>query len=69
MGLMEDREVPQEQVRVPADPADPRPERDLAAGSQGQRPAPDRAGLELVRPDKIARAAVAARRSQDGASG
>ncbi len=62
VGLAEDRWVLQEQVRVSARLADAGAHRKLAPGAERQRPSADRARLELIRPDKIARAAVTADR-------
>jgi hypothetical protein len=60
--LTEDRRVLQEEVRMTARPADPRPHRQLSAGAKRERPASDGAGLELVRPHEIAGTAIAAYR-------
>jgi hypothetical protein len=54
----QDRGVLQEEVGVPARPTEAGAHRELAAGPQGERTTPDRAGLKFIRPDKIGRTAI-----------
>ncbi len=65
-----DRRVLEEKIRVPARSADARAHRELAPRPKGERASPDRsAGLEIVRPDEIARTAVAAHGRHGGTYG
>ena len=45
--------------------AEPRSHGELAASAQGECAAPDRAGLEFIRPDEIGRAAIGTDRGHE----
>lgn len=60
----EDRGVLQEKVGVATGPTDPRTERELSSGPQGEGPASETARFQVVRPDEVGAAAVAADRGQ-----
>lgn|GEM_PF-2456909 len=66
VGHLEDRRVLQEEVRVAARAADPCSQGQLAASAEGERPSPDGAGLNVVHPDEIGRAAIHTDRGHGG---